>query len=78
MNNREMPIETSPNVSVTASAAAAAAPDGVLHELGSGLQGISSQEARARLTRFGPNAVGVESRSLRSIVLEQARNGINL
>jgi Mg2+-importing ATPase len=73
-----MPIETSPNVSVTASAAAAAAPDGVLHELGSGLQGISSQEARARLTRFGPNAVGVESRSLRAIVVEQARNGINL
>ena len=63
---------------MTAAAAAASAPEGVLRELGSGLQGISTQDARARLARFGPNAVGVESRSLRAIVVEQARNGINL
>lgn len=73
-----MPAETARNVSLTAGAAARSAPEGVLQELGSGVQGISSPEARARLARFGPNAVGVESRSLRAIVVEQARNGINL
>lgn len=31
-----------------------------------------------RLARFGPNAVGAQSRSLRAIVMEQVRNGINI
>ena len=52
--------------------------DEVLRQLGSGPGGLSAEEARARLARLGPNAVGVESRSLRAIVMEQVRNGINV
>ncbi|MGA7913433.1 MAG: cation-transporting P-type ATPase [Candidatus Dormiibacterota bacterium] len=59
-------------------AAAAAAPEEVLRIVKCGPQGLSTEEARARLARIGPNAVGVESRSLRVIVLEQVKNGINL
>jgi len=50
----------------------------VLRLLGSGARGLSAAEAGARLARLGPNAVGVESRSLLSLVLEQVKNGINI
>jgi Mg2+-importing ATPase len=63
---------------VTAASAAAAGPDEVLAELGSTASGLTAAEAQRRLKELGPNAVGVESRSLSSIVLEQVRNGINL
>ena len=58
--------------------AAASAIEDVLRELGSALTGLSSAEARERLLRVGPNAIGVQERSLGKIVMEQVRNGINL
>ena len=63
---------------MTPAAAAAAAADQVLRETGSGETGLTAAEARRRLAELGPNAVGVQSRSLNKIVLEQVRNGINL
>ena len=70
---------TSTNQTALSPAAAAAAPSGeVLQMVASGLEGLPTEEARARLARLGPNSVGVESRSLKAIVLEQAKNGINL
>jgi Mg2+-importing ATPase len=61
-----------------AEAAAAASPEGVLELLGSSPKGLAAREATNRLARLGPNALAVESRSLRTIALEQARNGINI
>jgi Mg2+-importing ATPase len=58
--------------------AAAATVEAVLAHLGSAPEGLSAEEARARLARYGPNAVGVASRSLSGIVTEQVKNGINL
>jgi Mg2+-importing ATPase len=58
--------------------AAAATVDAVLADLGSTPEGLSAEQARTRLARYGPNAVGVASRSLNGIVLEQVKNGINL
>ena len=63
---------------MTAEAAAAASPEGVLELLGSSPKGLTAHEATSRLERLGPNALAVESRSLRTIALEQLRNGINI
>jgi Cation transporter/ATPase, N-terminus len=63
---------------ITAPAAAAMDPNAVLETLGSSPDGLPGREAGTRLARLGPNALAVESRSLLTIVLEQARNGINL
>jgi len=63
---------------ITPVGAAAATPEAVLEQLGSGPAGLAAAEARRRLAELGPNAVGVESRSFRAIVLEQVRNGINI
>ncbi|HEV2476540.1 MAG TPA: cation-transporting P-type ATPase [Candidatus Dormibacteraeota bacterium] len=52
--------------------------EAVLADLGSAPDGLSTEEARSRLARYGPNTVGVASRSLNGIVLEQVKNGINL
>ena len=60
------------------SAAAAATPEQVLQEVGSGASGLSDVEAKRRLAELGPNAVEAATRSLQKIVLEQVRNGINL
>ena len=58
---------------------AAASPiDHVLGGLGASPTGLTSDEARRRLTQYGPNEIGTQSRSLGRIVAEQARNGINL
>jgi P-type Mg2+ transporter len=73
-----LPAEALAAQPLTAASAAAAAPDEVLKELGSSQQGLSEREAEARLARLGPNALAVESRSLKVIVLEQVRNGINI
>jgi len=73
-----VPIETADTQPLTVAAAAATAPDQVLKDLGSSAQGLSEREAETRLARLGPNALAVESRSLKAIVLEQARNGINI
>jgi P-type Mg2+ transporter len=70
--------ESTGGMPVTAAAAAAADPEAVLRMLGSGPDGLPGHEAGNRLTRLGPNALAVESRSLRAIVLEQVRNGINI
>jgi Mg2+-importing ATPase len=53
-------------------------PSDVLESLGSTPDGLPGREAGSRLARFGLNAVAAESRSLRAIVLEQVRNGINI
>ena len=58
--------------------AAAASVDQVLQALGSSPAGLSSAQARESLQRFGPNAIGAQSRSLGKIVMGQIRNGINL
>ena len=63
---------------MTPAEAAAADPDQVLSALGTGRAGLSSAEAKQRLERQGPNAIGVQSRSLNTILVEQVRNGINL
>ncbi len=63
---------------MTAAEAAAASVEAVLSQLGSTPSGLSSTEAEERLKRQGPNSIGVQSRSLGRIVLEQVRNGINL
>jgi Mg2+-importing ATPase len=71
-------ILTTAEPAVNPAAVAAVGPDEALKMCGSGQQGLTAEEARARLARSGPNSVGVESRSLRAIVLEQVKNGINL
>jgi Mg2+-importing ATPase len=63
---------------MTPARAAAATPEAVLEETGSSLRGLSEREADERLAKLGPNALAVESRSLRAIVLEQVKNGINI
>jgi len=63
---------------VTPAEAAAAEPQQVLTQLGSGLGGLSSGDAKRRLAQQGPNAIGAQSRSLDKLIAEQARNGINL
>lgn len=63
---------------MTPSEAAAASPEQVLKEVRSGVAGLSAAEAQRRSSELGPNAVGIESRSLGRIVYEQVRNGINL
>jgi Mg2+-importing ATPase len=70
--------EVASKPALTAEAAAAAAPEAVLGLLGSSSKGLAAREATSRLARLGPNALAVESRSLRTIALEQLRNGINI
>ena len=73
-----MDTEVAPKPALTAEAAAAATPEAVVDTLQSSLQGLGQSEAATRLARLGPNALAVESRSLWTIALEQARNGINI
>ena len=63
---------------MTPAEAAASEPQQVLAQLGSGLGGLSSGDAKRRLAQQGPNAIGAQSRSLDKLIAEQARNGINL
>ena len=58
--------------------AAGSAIDQVLGALGSSPTGLTSDEARRRLEQYGLNEIGVQSRSLGKLIVEQARNGINL
>lgn len=78
MATSQMTIVRTDQPEITAAAAASSPPDEVLQSIASSLQGLSDAEARARLARLGPNSVGVETRSLKAIVVEQAKNGINL
>ena len=57
--------------------AAADTSTALLH-LGSQATGLSSAEAERRLELYGLNEVSAESRSLRSIVRDQLRSGINI
>ena len=57
---------------------AAADTTAALVELGSQPTGLSSSEAERRLRLYGPNAISAEARSLRSIVTDQLRSGINI
>jgi len=63
---------------MTTAEAAAADPEQVLTALNSGVAGLSAAEAKRRIAELGPNAIGVQSRSLTKIVASQARNGINV
>ena len=72
------PKSTAAEPSLSPASAAAAEAEDVLQMLHSGLAGLTTDEARARLARAGPNEVGVETRSLKTLVLEQVKNGINL
>ncbi len=63
---------------MTPAEAAAADPQEVLAAVGSSVDGLSADEARRRLAQTGANEIGHESRSLTKIIVEQARNGINL
>jgi P-type Mg2+ transporter len=63
---------------MTPAEAAAAPADQVLAGLGTSPAGLSTAEAARRLEQQGPNEIGAQSRSLGKLVLEQARNGINL
>ena len=63
---------------MTTAEAAAADPEQVLTALSSRVAGLSAEEARRRIAELGPNAFGVQSRSLTKIVAAQARNGINV
>ena len=58
--------------------AAGSSIDHALDSLGTTMSGLSPDEARRRLAQYGPNEIGVQSRSLGKLVAEQARNGINL
>lgn len=58
--------------------AAGSSIDHVLNALGTTISGLSSDEARRRLAQYGPNEIGVQSRSLGKLIAEQTRNGINL
>jgi Mg2+-importing ATPase len=58
--------------------AAGSSIDQVLNALGTAVLGLSPDDARRRLAQYGPNEIGVQSRSLGRLVAEQARNGINL
>lgn len=73
-----MAVTITDSSALSPDAAAAARPEDVLQMVASGARGLSTEEAEARLVRIGPNSFGVESRSLKAIVLEQAKNGINL
>ena len=63
---------------IAAAAAASSPPGDVLQATASTVKGLSSADAHARLARMGPNSVGTETRSLKAIVVEQVKNGINL
>ena len=63
---------------MTTAEAAAADPEQVLTALSSRVAGLSAEEAKRRIAELGPNAIGVQSRSLTKIVAAQARNGINV
>ena len=58
--------------------AAGSSVDHVLTGLGATPAGLTSAEATRRLEQYGPNEIGAQSRSLRKLIVEQARNGINL
>lgn len=63
---------------MTGAESAAADAPAVLAALGSAPIGLSTSEAQERLTEHGPNTIGMQSRSLRKIVVGQVRNGINV
>lgn len=52
-----------PGSGLTLAAAAALAPEAVLHQLGSSARGLSAAAARARLARCGPNTTAAECRA---------------
>ncbi len=58
--------------------AAGLAPDEVLGRLGSGPDGLSSEEVAERLRRFGPNALGTHRVRATTVLLRQIRNPILL
>ncbi|MGD0880760.1 MAG: magnesium-translocating P-type ATPase [Acidimicrobiales bacterium] len=56
--------------------AAGLAPDEVLSRLGSGPDGLSSDEAAERLAQFGPNALGTHRVHASAVLFRQLRNPI--
>src|SRR5271165_2104989 len=56
--------------------AAGLAPDEVLSRLGSGPDGLSSEEVAERLRQFGPNALGTHRVHATAVLFRQLRNPI--
>src|SRR5271157_4163867 len=56
--------------------AAGLSPEEVLSRLGSGPEGLTSDEAADRLRRFGPNALGTHRVRATSVLFRQLRNPI--
>ena len=56
--------------------AAGLSPDDVLSRLGSGRDGLSSDDAADRLRRFGPNALGTRRVRATAVLFRQIRNPI--
>ena len=73
-----MPSDLRTTSPVTTAASAAVTAEAALKLVDSRIGGLTSAEAAGGLAELGPNLVGVDERSLRAIVLEQVRNGINV
>ena len=56
--------------------AAGLAPEAVLVRLGSGAEGLSSQDVAQRLQRFGPNTLGTHRVRATTVLFRQVRNPI--
>ncbi len=65
-----------PSEELDLAGAARLSPGDVLSSLGSGPDGLTSDEAQARLRRFGPNALGTHRVHARSVLFRQLRNPI--
>jgi Mg2+-importing ATPase len=63
-------------VELDLAAAAGLSPDEVLSSLGSGPDGLTSDEAADRLQQFGPNALGTHRVRVTAVLFRQIRNPI--
>ena len=71
-------VTRDPSVGLQLVDAAALAPDEVLSRLGSGPQGLSSDDAADRLRQFGANAIGTHRVRPTAVLVRQIRNPILL
>jgi Mg2+-importing ATPase len=69
-------VERAPFGELDLTDAAGLSPDEVLSRLGSGPDGLSSDDVAARLRRFGPNALGTHRVRATAVLFRQIRNPI--
>ncbi|HVC71829.1 MAG TPA: magnesium-translocating P-type ATPase [Acidimicrobiales bacterium] len=71
-------VTPSPFEELELAAAAALSPEDVLERLGSGPQGLTTDEVAARMRRFGSNSLGTHRVHASSVLFRQIRNPILL